>query len=151
MSLDLPIKVAKPSIVTDQKFGMLHKTKVNKGRPMHLHVVRALEEQLIERIRLLAPDTDQATPVVGAIHQVELIPLAAANSRRGSGPGRASEQASSVPHRGLAAGAREEGGEAVATPDRNGGRRPRARGRERAVGPSSARPYPLEPGAKSPI
>jgi hypothetical protein len=33
-----------PSIVTDQKFGMLHKTKVNKGRPMHLHVVRALEE-----------------------------------------------------------------------------------------------------------
>ena len=58
---------------------------------MHLHVVRALEEQLIERIRLLAPDTDQATPAVGAIHQAELIPLAAANSRRGSGPGRASE------------------------------------------------------------
>ena len=73
---------------------MLHKTKVNKGRPTHLHVVRALEEQLVERIRLLALDTDHTTPAVRAIDQAELIPLAAANSRRGSGPGRGSELAS---------------------------------------------------------
>ena len=66
-----------PSIVTDQKFGMLHKTKVNKGRPTHLHVVRALEEQLVECIRLLAPDTDQAATAVGAVLESESIPLAA--------------------------------------------------------------------------
>ena len=64
-----------------------------------------------------------------AIDQAELIPLAAANSRRGSGPGRGSELASSLHHRGLAAGA-GEGGEAAVTPDRNGGGRPGARRRE---------------------
>ena len=108
-----------PSIVTDQKFGMLHKTKVNKGRPTHLHVVRALEEQLVERIRLLAPDTDQTSTAERSILQANMIPLTDDTGR--GRPRRRPHGDPVAPHRWLQTGAGGARGELDGDGDGDGG------------------------------
>ena len=68
----------------------------------HPHVVGALEKHLIERLWLLAADTDQAASTVGAVLQPEPVPLAPEHGRaRSSG---------TLTHAGLHAGAGEEDG-----------------------------------------
>lgn len=70
------------------------------------HVVGALEKHLIERLWLLAADTDQAASTVGAVLQSEPVPLAPEHGRaRSSG---------TLTHAGLHAGAGEEGKAAAA-------------------------------------
>ena len=86
--------------------GSIQTHRCNKLKRTHPHVVGALEKHLIERLRLLAADTDQAASTVGAVLQPEPIPLAPEHGRaRSSG---------TLTHAGLHAGAGEEGKAAAA-------------------------------------
>ena len=86
--------------------GSIQTHRCNKLKRTHPHVVGALEKHLIERLRLLAADTDQAASTVGAVLQPEPVPLAPEHGRaRSSG---------TLTHAGLHAGAGEEGKAAVA-------------------------------------
>ena len=50
-------------------------TDATKSKQTNLHVVRALVEQLVVGVRLLAPDTDQAATAERTIFQANMIPL----------------------------------------------------------------------------
>jgi len=84
--------------------GSIQTHRCNKLKRTHPHVVGALEKHLIERLRLLAADTDQAASTVGAVLQP--VPQAPEHGRaRSSG---------TLTHAGLHAGAEEEGKAAAA-------------------------------------
>ena len=70
----LPVQYPNPS--SEKKLeGVQAKERCNEIKRTHPHIVGALEEQLIKRFRLLAPNADQTTLAVGAIYQAEPIPL----------------------------------------------------------------------------
>ena len=75
-----------PSTVNGYKMGSIQTHRCNKLKRTHPHVVGALEKHLIERLWLLAADTDQAASTVGAVLQPEPVPLAPEHGRaRSSG------------------------------------------------------------------
>jgi len=83
--------------------GSIQTHRCNKLKRTHPHVVGALEKHLIERLWLLAADTDQAASTVGAVLQPEPVPE----------HGRA-RSSGTLTHAGLHAGAGEEGKAAAA-------------------------------------